>query len=174
MKLTKLIIRNFRKLNNVEISFENASFLIGANNTGKSSVLKAIDILLNLDSKIENIQSKYIDEAGTERIEDEDTIIEGEFHNLPHNILDLRGFNKNRIFKDAHDDYFFCYRVRIEPNGKQHREIKMREVEVKEEFKTPQEYINAGINASYFTKLNLKTKIPKIFQLGDISNLYNS
>ena len=46
MKLTKLSIKNFRKLQNVEISIGDATFLIGANNAGKSSTLSCLEYLL--------------------------------------------------------------------------------------------------------------------------------
>ncbi len=45
MKLSKLHIKNFRKLNNVEINLADATFLVGANNSGKSTTLDAIEIL---------------------------------------------------------------------------------------------------------------------------------
>lgn len=35
-------IRNFRKLNEVEVKFGETTFLIGANNSGKSSTLDTI------------------------------------------------------------------------------------------------------------------------------------
>lgn len=42
MRLNTIKIRNFRKLNHVEMKFSEATFLIGANNSGKSSMLDAI------------------------------------------------------------------------------------------------------------------------------------
>lgn len=36
MRLRKIKIQNFRKLNDVEINLGDATFLIGANNAGKS------------------------------------------------------------------------------------------------------------------------------------------
>lgn len=177
MKLTKLTIKNFRKLHDVEISLGEASFLIGANNTGKSSVLKAIDLLLNIDAKVENVASKYVDNNGAELTEQEETIIEGEFHDLPTDILEMRGFNKERIFNnkigDA-DDFYFCYRLRIEPNAKQHREIKMHETKIKNEFvglKKPQEFIDKGVDSSYFANYDSEANLPKSFAFGDIPDI---
>lgn len=46
MRLNTIKIRNFRKLNDVEVKFGEATFLIGANNSGKSSTLDAIKYLV--------------------------------------------------------------------------------------------------------------------------------
>lgn len=48
MYLKSLNIRNFRAINKAELSFEpGINFLIGTNNIGKSTILIAIDFLLN-------------------------------------------------------------------------------------------------------------------------------
>ena len=46
MRLNTIKIQNFRKLNDVEVKFGEATFLIGANNSGKSSTLDAIEYLV--------------------------------------------------------------------------------------------------------------------------------
>ena len=80
MKLYKLKIQNFRKLNNVELTFGDATFLIGANNAGKSSTLDAIGILLGAQKLDASSHSRYYDEAQEQEIEDDSKIIiEGEF-----------------------------------------------------------------------------------------------
>ena len=43
MKLYKLKIEGFRKIKRAEIYFGDATFLIGENNVGKSTVLEAIE-----------------------------------------------------------------------------------------------------------------------------------
>lgn len=177
MKLTNLKIRNFRKLHNVDIALGDASFLIGANNAGKSSVLKAIEMLLGLDTKYDNLSSRYIDGNGEEVREQEDTIIEGEFHDLPQDIIGSRGFNKDRIFKNIEngiEDFYFCYRLRVEKDGKSHREIKMHETKIKDEYsklKTPQEFIDKGIDEVYFANYDTNTKLPKSFLWDDIPEI---
>ena len=62
MKLHKLKIQNFRKLNNVEVLCADATFLIGANNSGKSSTLEAIELLLNGSKLTNEHRSKYINQ----------------------------------------------------------------------------------------------------------------
>lgn len=47
MKLYKLKVEGFRRIYDAEFIFGEATFLIGVNNVGKSSVLKAIEYLLS-------------------------------------------------------------------------------------------------------------------------------
>jgi predicted ATP-dependent endonuclease of OLD family len=47
MLLTKLKARGFRSLKHVEVSFDQLTLLIGGNDTGKSSILDLLDIVLN-------------------------------------------------------------------------------------------------------------------------------
>ena len=43
MQITRLAIRNFKSIRNLEIhNIENALILVGKNNTGKTGILKAI------------------------------------------------------------------------------------------------------------------------------------
>ena len=68
MRLNTIKIRNFRKLNDVEVKLGEATFLIGANNSGKSSTLDAIEYLV-ADKKLDaSCRSKYIDDKGNEVI----------------------------------------------------------------------------------------------------------
>lgn len=67
MKLSEIKIQNFRKLKDVKIILGDATFLIGANNAGKSSTLDAIEYLVT-DKKLDNsCRSKYIDDAGEDK-----------------------------------------------------------------------------------------------------------
>ena len=47
MKLTRIRIRNFRSIDDLEIRPQDYTSLIGPNNSGKSSVLRAIKLFLN-------------------------------------------------------------------------------------------------------------------------------
>lgn len=67
MKLKCLKIHNFRKLNDVEVNFGDATFWIGANNSGKSSTVDAIEFLLSDNKKLDDsCHSKYINDEGKE------------------------------------------------------------------------------------------------------------
>lgn len=52
MKLTCLHIQNFRSCRNVSLQIGNMHALVGANNAGKSSVLRALDFLFNPSTKL--------------------------------------------------------------------------------------------------------------------------
>lgn len=85
MRLHKLKIEGFRRLNNTEVNFEDATFLIGANNSGKSSVLKAIEILLSGQKRLtcEDYYSVIDPDTGETKNITNTIILEGEFRNLP-------------------------------------------------------------------------------------------
>ena len=46
MRLVKAHIENFRSLRNIDVNFNKCTIFVGKNNTGKSNVLKAIDLVL--------------------------------------------------------------------------------------------------------------------------------
>lgn len=52
MKLTRLHIQNFRSCRDVFLQIGNMHALVGANNAGKSSVLRALDFLFNPSAKL--------------------------------------------------------------------------------------------------------------------------
>lgn len=195
MKLHKLIIQNYRKLKNVTIYCADATFLIGANNVGKSTVLDALDLLLNDSLKLDNslYKSKSINnETGFEKQEDGDIEIQGEFRNVPLELLDERGFNKERMFSYKTDNtndtgYGFNYRVRFDSSGKGHREMKLYSQHLKTEFEKctkPSDFITAGASQDRFIELfgkelldkkitpktqHLLSEIPEIWKI-DTSN----
>lgn len=57
MRLTNIRIKNFRSCRDVTLEIENMHALVGANNTGKSSVLRAVDFLFNPSAKSLNEES---------------------------------------------------------------------------------------------------------------------
>lgn len=140
MRLKSIKIQNFRKLNDVEINFGDATFLIGANNAGKSSTLDVVEYLVT-DKKLDNAcRSKYIGEDGEELTKTEDVIIEGCFDNVQASIVNQRGFNSSRLNnytdEEGNEKYSFNYRVRLTPDGKNHREIQMHQQKLKGDLST--------------------------------------
>ncbi len=82
MKIFNLRIKNFRCLHDIDIPFENLTALVGRNGTGKSSVLKAIDIFYNINSPVSF--DDFCNECTEEDIEitihfDDLTPVENEF-----------------------------------------------------------------------------------------------
>jgi len=102
MKLTKIIINNYRCLSNCTINLGDYISLIGPNNTGKSSILRAINLFLG--------QTKPEPDEWRKDHEDEDITIEGCFAEITERERRISGiaglvYNneiklKLRIFKD--------------------------------------------------------------------------
>lgn len=100
MKLEKLEIRGFRKCNYIDIQLGDATFLIGENNVGKSSILRAIELLLTANtptsddySKFFNTESKCIENLSTE------IVLVGTFSDVPLEADGWPGF-KGRVFTE--------------------------------------------------------------------------
>jgi putative ATP-dependent endonuclease of the OLD family len=71
--IEKVRIQNFRSLHNVEVSLSpSTTLLVGANNSGKTSFLRALSIALNSDRKLISLEDLFIDQSGSQH--DEKTI----------------------------------------------------------------------------------------------------
>lgn len=157
MKLYSLKIDGFRRIENATIYFDEATFLIGVNNVGKSSILKAIEYLLSDKKRLEeNDYFSVIENDVNKRIAGKVTL-EAEFRNVPHEATSWRGF-KGRLFKydvmdEADTGYGFKYRKTYEINKDVEIQMLQSERILKEEFKnckTIQEYIDNGIDIFSF------------------------
>lgn len=166
MKLYKLKIQNFRKLNDVEITFGDATFLIGANNAGKSSTLDAIDYLVSTKNLSADMRSRYVDpDTGEEVTDDREIIIAGEFRDVPLAILGERGFYRERLQKYTKEDgtngYSFVYRVRYS-GGTTVREMQMHSFDFKAEYagcEKPQDFVARGVDEQVFQGIPATRKI---------------
>jgi putative ATP-dependent endonuclease of OLD family len=65
MRLRRIIIKNFRRLGEADIELAPASFVIGQNNWGKSSVLSAVEALLSLKNDIVSLNDFRKNTDGT-------------------------------------------------------------------------------------------------------------
>lgn len=99
MRLHSLKITGFKRIQSAEIKFGDATFLIGANNAGKTSVLKAVEWLLSDKKKMDSdcFYCEVDDDTHENKIATESVILEAEFRNVPEEALQWRGF-KGRIF----------------------------------------------------------------------------
>ena len=97
MKLHKLKIEGFRRIYDAEFIFSDATFLIGVNNVGKSSVLKAIEFLLSDKKKLEDTDYYAVFQNNENKRYAGKIILEAEFCNVPAEASTWRGF-KGRIF----------------------------------------------------------------------------
>lgn len=89
MKLERLEVRNFRRIEYVDIHLNPSSFIIGPNNVGKTTIVKAIDALLSLSNdKITPSDFRVLPDGSRA-----DTIeICGYFSDVPDEISNSRGF----------------------------------------------------------------------------------
>jgi putative ATP-dependent endonuclease of the OLD family len=99
MRLHRLKIIGYKRLKEVELTFGDATFLIGQNNCGKSSILKAIETLLSATKTLPTSEYHSIIDSETGETKPDTTtiILEAEFRNLPIESKKWRGF-KGRIF----------------------------------------------------------------------------
>lgn len=187
MKLHSLKIEGFRRIKQSEFLFGEATFLIGQNNCGKSSVLKAIEVLLSAKKQLNsNEYYSVIDaETGETKIESNIITLEAEFRNLPIVASNWRGF-KGRIFtylpsSSTDSGLSITYRKTFELGKDVIVELKSKERTLKTEFKSftrPQEYIDYGLDEVLFIELfganNLETpiKAKEQFKLEEINDLW--
>jgi predicted ATP-dependent endonuclease of OLD family len=99
MRLDKLSIKNFRKLEDCEVSFRDTTFLIGSNNAGKSSVFRALDCLhRNINVSSEDY-SRHYDPVIDDEVKASEIEIIGEYHNVPDDANNWVGF-KGRVINN--------------------------------------------------------------------------
>lgn len=101
MRLIQLDLENFRRIENTSIHLSQSTFIVGPNNTSKSSVIAAIEALLTLESEKlsqQDIMAKY---DGTRASQ---TTITAYFGDIPAEVAASRGF-KGRVVNNQ-----FVYR----------------------------------------------------------------
>lgn len=163
MKLHKLKISGFKRLKEVTINFGDATFLIGQNNCGKSSILKAIEILLSAKKQLTSLDYHSIvdDVTGETKVDISTIILEAEFRNLPNEARQWRGF-KGRIFEYEVEDetidtglsviYKKTYEI-----GKDviiEFKSKVREIaQIYADCKTPNDYFEKGLSIDLFAEM---------------------
>jgi putative ATP-dependent endonuclease of OLD family len=162
MRLTSLKITGLRRVQSAEILFGDATFLIGPNNAGKTTVLKAIEWLLSAKKTIPSQEYYAVTdpETGEAKPAVKAIVLEAEFRNLPAESKDWRGF-KGRIFKyepqfDGDTGLSVTYRKTFELGSDVTVEFRSKERELLEAFrkcKTAQDYIDAGAPADHVSEL---------------------
>ncbi|HFI0791414.1 TPA: AAA family ATPase [Streptococcus suis] len=169
MYLHSLKIQGFKRHMETEVLFSDASFLIGENNVGKSSVLEAISYLLS-NTKIDT-KLFYKDEQNIDGVEE--VVLEAEFRNLNNEAESWRGF-RGRLFPynetneegEVETKYSYFYRKIYTKDGKVRTEAKSKQRELKKEFqslKSVQEFIDLGFNVDLLegTAFNKDTTLSK-------------
>lgn len=170
MNLYRLKIEGFRRIKSAEFILGDATFLIGQNNCGKSSVLLAIETLLSGKKQLNSSDyySVVDTETGDTKVDSTKIVLEAEFRNLPPQSLSWRGF-KGRIFNydvEGEDDsgLSITYRKTFVLGKDVIIELKQKVRELKVEFKgcnTPKSYIDAGLREDIITELFEGDKLEK-------------
>lgn len=155
MRLHSMRVSGFKRIKSAEIFFGDATFLIGMNNAGKSSVLQAIDTLLSARKTIDSrlYYSEVDAETGETKPVCKTVVIEAEFRNVPEEAKGWRGF-KGRIFqgapdKDGETGFSIKYRKTYPFGDDAIIEIRSREMQKNPKYlkcKTAQDYVDAGIS----------------------------
>lgn len=128
MRLSRLEIRNFRRIEYADIHLSPASFLIGPNNVGKSTVIKAVEALLSLSSSAVSPDDFRVlpDGSRADKIE-----ICGYFSDIPEQIAMSRGF-RGRVI-----DGQYVYKKTYElGNSKPKIWTRQYEYELEDDFKS--------------------------------------
>lgn len=162
MKLYRLRIEGYKRIESATVMFGDATFMIGPNNMGKSSVLGAITHLLSGHRRIPEVEYYSVhDKATNERKTVSNMIVlEAEFRNVPTEAKTLRGF-KGRVFEyDPGDsgETGFClaYRKTYELGKDVVIELKSKARMMKPQYEKvskPQELIDAGVDADLVREL---------------------
>ncbi|WP_300666998.1 AAA family ATPase [Fluviicola sp.] len=188
MKLHKLKIIGYRRLKEIELYFGDATFIIGQNNCGKSSALKAIEVLLSAKKTLPSTDYYSIidEETGETKPDITKITLEAEFRNLPEESKSWRGF-KGRIFSyeaiDENDSGLsVVYRKTFELGKDVVIEFKAKEKTINplyEKCKTANDYINQGLDSKliseHFSELdkNIGTSKSALEKLDSIDEIWD-
>ncbi|MDQ1161690.1 putative ATP-dependent endonuclease of OLD family [Chryseobacterium sp. SORGH_AS 447] len=156
MKLHSLKISGYKRLKKIDLLFGDATFLIGQNNCGKSSIIKAIEILLSAKKQLTTADFHSIidDETNEVKVDTNIVTLEAEFRNLPEEAKNWRGF-KGRIFTyDVKENLeetglSVTYKKTYELGKDVIIEFKSKVRTIKEIFsdcKKPQDYVDKGLS----------------------------
>ncbi|WP_038880959.1 ATP-dependent nuclease [Vibrio jasicida] len=154
MYLHTLSIKGYKRLVDVKVDFNEATFLIGQNNSGKSSLLKAIEYLLSgKQMPVEDFHSVRNEEGECERAVEEVEMI-AEFRDVSQDSRTWRGFAGRTFSYDVEDGseetgISIIYRKIWTPGKAPVQYLKAFARELKEEYrglKTIESFIEAGIS----------------------------
>jgi putative ATP-dependent endonuclease of OLD family len=163
MKLHTFKIQGFKRLRNVELPIGDATFLIGSNNSGKSSVLKALEYFLSGIAKLpeEEYYTEKDEKTGANIPIERIVVFEGEFRNLPAEAHTWRGI-KGRIFQyvvpeGSQETGLSIFYKKVYGLGENVKIfLKSKERTLKSDFiecRTSQDFIDAGCNSTLIDEL---------------------
>jgi len=146
MKLRKFDIEGFRRIKKASVLFGDATFFIGENNVGKSSVFRAIEKYFNVNDKCD-LEDFFSDESGSKV---DEIVLTGEFIKLPPESVNWPGFKGRVLIKEENGDkdYRVLFRKSYSQKGDIKKEMKIHKRILKTEFLTCltlNDFISAGI-----------------------------
>jgi predicted ATP-dependent endonuclease of OLD family len=158
MKLEYFYVKGFRRIKESKIECGDATFLIGENNIGKSSVLKALEVFFSETLKLQEQDFFKIENP---KYQDDEVILEAKFIDLLDEAKTWKGF-KGRVFEEninGKKSNCIYYRKTFYKNGTNgKREMKCQNKTLNENFtkcKTLNDFIDKGID---------KNLIEEVFQ----------
>jgi putative ATP-dependent endonuclease of OLD family len=169
LNLYKLKIEGFRRHLDTEVFFSDVTFLIGENNVGKSSILSALNILLNDVKKITNEEFfSFMDEGLTTNIRGVDKIIlTAEFRDIQEEVKSWVGF-KGRVLKylkeDGESGNRIIYKKTFTPNTDYIVEMRQQVKQVKAQFvncNSLKAYMDAGLDLSSVQDRIIESELEK-------------
>lgn len=187
MRIHSLRVEGYKRIQDATVIFGDATFLIGPNNSGKTSVLSALAHLLSPLKRIPEVEYFCIrdDATGEQKTVSNRIVIEAEFRNLPAEAQTWRGF-KGRVLPHegaAADESGLCisYRKTYELGKDVVIEVKSK-TRIRgaafDDIKTPQDLIDRGVDReaveSRFPDLGKKltaTAKPELEELDEIWEL---
>lgn len=124
IRLQSVRIKGFRGFRNIEVDFENTTVLVGTNNAGKTTLLKALQLALTNSHFISNDDFFYCEEHIDDTIIvdvlfvplDEDGNITNEFNEVWNDV-----FKAERIGLSAEGNQIMAFRTVIKENNKSFR-----------------------------------------------------
>lgn len=87
--IEKVRVKNFRSLKDVEITLSPLTLLVGSNNSGKTSFLKALNLALGIERKNVTLDDLFIDGQGNRITGEEGRKI----------IIDVKIIPTNEVFE---------------------------------------------------------------------------
>ncbi len=155
MYLHTLRVQGFKRLVDVSVQFNGATFLIGQNNCGKSSLLKAIEYLLsNKQIGIADFYSEKDPDSGESVIATEKVTMTAEFRNVSLESNSWKGFKGRTYNYDIEEGsnetgISIIYKKEWEPGKPPTQFLKAYERVLKDEYssvKKIEELIQLGVS----------------------------
>jgi len=193
LKLKSLHIKGFRRVEDAVVKFGDTTFVIGANNVGKSTILKAIEILLSAKDKLDDIEYHAFCPDGCSESECncEEIVLEAEFVDVSKEANNWRGF-KGRVIPyeenadgEVSEGYKINYKKVYPKGGKCQPSMLCMEKNLKPKYAacvTARDLVSAGFDEKSLTedfpnlddKITTKAGKGKLELINDLWDVDNS